>query len=411
MLMSEAGAGHRRRPDLSFRRCRSRGTTRPGSAIARSSSCAPTRTSRSAPGRRFPTRTIRSTAPSRGAGCTIPTRSTCPSTARWISSAGRGGTRRASTARPSMENAELRNFREKHSRTPVQSDRPAARADRQLLRHDLADRPQRRPHPGRARHSTAWPKNTLVVYSTDHGDWLGDHGLILKGPMAYEGLLRVGLLMRGPGMPAGQGGDTTPVSTIDLPATFADYAGVSLADARHSRSLKPLIEQGRLARLRLQRMGPAGLALRRRPAGSSTVRTRTHKLTLETNSGAGELYDLVNDPQEMDNRFGDPGVRAVRSELDGHDREPPERQDRAAAPDRHGLAPCRACADARLPADRERSARNDRSPCRDVAGRADPLRRRLRAGRDVGRLGRIGRGRAARRRSARPCWSENRPGA
>ena len=38
---------------------------------------------------------------------------------------------------------------------------------------------------------------------------------------------------------------TAPVSTIDLPATFADYAGVSLADARHSRSLKPLI--GRLS--------------------------------------------------------------------------------------------------------------------------------------------------------------------
>ena len=36
-----------------------------------------------------------------------------------------------------------------------------------------------------------------------------------------------------------------------------------------------------------------------------TVRTKRHKLTLETNSGAGELYDLANDPQEMDNRFGD----------------------------------------------------------------------------------------------------------
>ena len=42
------------------------------------------------------------------------------------------------------------------------------------------------------------------------------------------------------------------------------------------------------------------------------MRTKTHKLTLETNSGAGELYDLVNDPKEMDNRFGDPGV-ATRS--------------------------------------------------------------------------------------------------
>ena len=43
--------------------------------------------------------------------------------------------------------------------------------------------------------------NTLVIYTTDHGDWLGDHGLILKGPMPYEGLLRVGCIARGPGVP------------------------------------------------------------------------------------------------------------------------------------------------------------------------------------------------------------------
>jgi hypothetical protein len=45
------------------------------------------------------------------------------------------------------------------------------------------------------------------------------------------------------------------------------------------------------------------------------VRTRTHKLTLELASGAGELYDLVNDPREMDNLFDDRGARAVRAEL------------------------------------------------------------------------------------------------
>ena len=46
-----------------------------------------------------------------------------------------------------------------------------------------------------------------------------------------------------------------------------------------------------------------------------TVRTQTHKLTLELNSGAGELYDLANDPAEMDNRFGDPAKAAVQKEL------------------------------------------------------------------------------------------------
>ena len=143
-------------------------------------------------------------------------------------------------------------------------------------------------------------EDTLVVYSTDHGDWLGDHGLILKGPMAYEGLLRVGLIMKGRGIPAGKV-VADPVSTLDLPATFADYAGVRFG-TDHSRTLKKLIE-GRERRdfaysewdLRASRSG-VDLDLR-------TVRTRTHKLTVDLRSGAGELYDLVNDPHEMENVF------------------------------------------------------------------------------------------------------------
>jgi arylsulfatase A-like enzyme len=157
-------------------------------------------------------------------------------------------------------------------------------------------------------------RDTLVVYSTDHGDWLGDHGLVLKGPMAYEGLLRVGLLFRGPGVPAGRV-VADPVSTVDLPATFADYAGVSFPAAKHGASLRPLIETERARRdfaysewdLRASRSG-VDLDLR-------TVRTKTHKLTVDLRSGAGELYDLANDPHEMDNRFGDPGAAKVQREL------------------------------------------------------------------------------------------------
>jgi hypothetical protein len=78
--------------------------------------------------------------------------------------------------------------------------------------------------------------------------------------------------------------------------------------AKHSRSLRPVIE-GRERRdfaysewdLRASRSG-VDLDLR-------TVRTRTHKLTLELKSGAGELYDLRNDPYEMENRFDDSPAR------------------------------------------------------------------------------------------------------
>jgi arylsulfatase A-like enzyme len=155
--------------------------------------------------------------------------------------------------------------------------------------------------------------DTLVVYTADHGDWLGDHGLVLKGPMFYEGLLRVGLILRGPGVPAGRVVDH-PVSTVDLAATFGDCTGVPMPAARHSRSLWPLLD-GTCDRDHAYsewRLGPqrCGVALDLR-----AVRTRDAKLTVELGTGAGELYDLRDDPHEMHNRFDDPAARGLRDEL------------------------------------------------------------------------------------------------
>lgn len=214
---------------------------------------------------------------------------------------------------PKMENERLRKFREKSSRTPRQSEAQMRRLIANyygmisLIDHQL----------GRIRIALSdlgLAENTLIVYSTDHGDWLGDHGLLLKGPMAYEGLLRVGLLFEGPGVPAGKV-VADPVSTLDLPQTFCDYAGSTLPGKVHSASVRPLIEGTSAHRdfalsewdLRASRCG-VDLDLR-------TVRTKRHKLTLERNSGAGELYDLVDDPHEMVNRFGDPAFARVEREL------------------------------------------------------------------------------------------------
>jgi arylsulfatase A-like enzyme len=133
--------------------------------------------------------------------------------------------------------------------------------------------------------------------------------------MMYEGLLRIGLLARGPGVPQGKV-VADPVSTLDVPATILDYAGVAPVADWHSRSLRGLIERKGESRdfachewdLSASRCG-VELKLR-------TVRTPTHKLTVEQSTGAGELYDLRNDPNEMDNRFDDPGCAKVRKELE-----------------------------------------------------------------------------------------------
>ncbi|MCB1513072.1 MAG: sulfatase-like hydrolase/transferase, partial [Hyphomicrobiaceae bacterium] len=78
-------------------------------------------------------------------------------------------------------------------------------------------------------------ENTIVIYISDHGDWLGDHGLILKGPMHYEGLLRVPMIVKGPGVRAGLAVDQ-PVSTLDLAPTFFDYAGAEALQDQHGAS-------------------------------------------------------------------------------------------------------------------------------------------------------------------------------
>ncbi|MBT4700930.1 MAG: sulfatase-like hydrolase/transferase, partial [Rhodospirillaceae bacterium] len=165
-------------------------------------------------------------------------------------------------------------------------------------------------------------ENTIVIYATDHGEFLGDHGLYLKGPMMYDGLLRVGLVMTGPGIPADNVVDA-PVSTMDLCATFLDYAGVGKLDGIQSETLRPFIENRAASRdvayceWNMQAIR-AGVELHLK-----TVRTKTHKLTMEQISGDGELYDLFNDPTEMDNRYGDPAVSAVQRELEDMIKERP----------------------------------------------------------------------------------------
>ncbi len=216
------------------------------------------------------------------------------------------------TSRPAIQE-DLRKVREEYSRIDGQSDAQL----RQIIANyygmiSLVDH-----NVGRILielQQLGLAEETVVLYTTDHGDWLGDHGLILKGPMMYEGLLRVGCILRGPGVPAGKV-VADPVSTLDVPATLLDYAGVSPLADWHSRSLRPLVDSPATGRdfafhewdLSASRCG-VELKLR-------TVRTRRYKLTMEESSGAGELYDLVDDPWEMDNRFDDPGLASVRREL------------------------------------------------------------------------------------------------
>jgi arylsulfatase A-like enzyme len=214
---------------------------------------------------------------------------------------------------PQLADPAMRRFRTEGSRMPPQSDLQLAHTTANyygmisLIDHSV----------GRvldALRDLGLERDTLVVFTTDHGELLGNHGLYLKHPIPYEDLLRVGLILRGPGVVAGTVVGE-PVSTLDLAATFSDAAGVAPRLEQQGTSLMALARgapQARPVAYSEWHVHPSrcGVALKLR-----TVRTRTHKCTFELGSGAGELYDLVNDPGEMINCFDDTGYRGVRDEL------------------------------------------------------------------------------------------------
>lgn len=215
---------------------------------------------------------------------------------------------------PQLKDPEMLKFRAQGSRVPDQSDAQLAEMTANyygmisLLDHNV----------GRimtALQDAGIADDTLVVYTTDHGDMLGNHGLYLKGPTPYEDLMRVTLVARGPGVARGQV-ISEPVSTLDLAATFYDAAGVAKPGGIQSRSLAPLLAgkaETRDAAYSEWHVHPSrcGVWLKLR-----TVRTRQYKCTFELESGAGELYDLRNDPGEMQNLFDDPGYAHVRKDME-----------------------------------------------------------------------------------------------
>jgi arylsulfatase A-like enzyme len=135
--------------------------------------------------------------------------------------------------------------------------------------------------------------------------------------MHYEGLLRVPMIVRGPNVRAGAVVDQ-PISTLDLGPTFYDYGAAEALQTQHGTSLRPLFETDDATRdFALNEWGllpgRVGVALELR-----TVRTRTHKMTIDLNSGAGELYDLAQDPHEQINFFDDPSYADLQAELLSH---------------------------------------------------------------------------------------------
>lgn len=154
--------------------------------------------------------------------------------------------------------------------------------------------------------------NTIVVFTTDHGHFLGQHGLTAKGAFHYEDLLRIPLIVRWPGhVPAGSRSDSL-LGLVDLAPTFLGAAGVDVPGRMQGSDQLPVwTGAARSARGHVvveNRHQPTAVDLR-------SYITDRYKLTLYRGQPWGDLFDLADDPGETHNRFGDPGYADIKCDL------------------------------------------------------------------------------------------------
>ncbi|MFP3896434.1 MAG: sulfatase-like hydrolase/transferase [Anaerolineales bacterium] len=155
-------------------------------------------------------------------------------------------------------------------------------------------------------------EDTVVIFTTDHGDMMGAHRLIEKGPFTYEECYHLPMVVAHPDCEAPGSVCDDFVYLHDLYPTFLEMAGAPPPDLPDSQSILDNV----LGREVSTGRDSIYTAFQSQifPFPQRMIRTRTHKLVYNV-SDIGELYDMVGDPWEMRNLIDMPETEAIQNEL------------------------------------------------------------------------------------------------
>ena len=156
--------------------------------------------------------------------------------------------------------------------------------------------------------------DTIIVYTSDHGDCLGAHKLIEKGEFMYDEIYRIPLVIAHPDCEAPGTACDEFVYLHEIMLSSLDAAGLEVPADLDGQSFLPAMEGRSFANGREEVYCVFDRHFT--VANQRMVRTRTHQFTFNAGD-PGELYDLQRDPYQLDNVYGDPAYEAVRQDLMG----------------------------------------------------------------------------------------------
>lgn len=165
--------------------------------------------------------------------------------------------------------------------------------------------------------------NTAIIFHSDHGETVGDHGLLYKGCRFYEGLVRVPLIFSWPGQIQTNLRSDALVELTDMSATILDLAGIAPPEQMHGRSLLPIL-RGEVSPghhrdfVRCEyfdALDPQFCVGDGDHSFATMYRERRYKLVVYHGHNLGELYDLDSDPWEFNNLWDNPEHQTLKCEL------------------------------------------------------------------------------------------------
>lgn len=149
---------------------------------------------------------------------------------------------------------------------------------------------------------------TVVVFNADHGEMLGDHGLLFKGSYMYDAVTRVPLILRAPGKIAGGTVVDSLVEEVDVMPTLLDLLGAAQPFGVQGKSLAPLMRNPKAKHKE---------AVFSEFPTIRMARTRDWKLVHYSKANFGELYHLTEDPYELTNLYADAKYASARADMEG----------------------------------------------------------------------------------------------